>query len=306
MDSVNISIVIPLYNKAQSIVDTLKCVCEQTYQNFEVIVVNDGSTDNSLYNAQKVNDKRIRIISQKNAGVSAARNAGIKAAKYDYIAFLDADDYWEDNYLEKQVKMILDFPDAALWSTAWGYMRCGVKENIKHYPDVGFQGYVVDYWTMKKSTNIFFVSASVYKKEVFGAVGGFDERIKYGEDYDMVFRTLLEYKVAFNSTPLVYYVQDAENRAMNRRQQLEYMLPYYIDKYTTYRKLNDSFRLFFDGFCLSLLYKYVVTNGDSFSSVSDILSYINMDETNWRIKIKLKYPRLSYFIAKFVLCLKRH
>lgn len=300
MDSVNISIVIPLYNKAQSIVDTLKCVCEQTYQNFEVIVVNDGSTDNSLYNAQKVNDKRIRIISQKNAGVSAARNAGIKAAKYDYIAFLDADDYWEDNYLEEQVKMILDFPDASLWSTAWGYMRSGVKENIKHYPDVGFRGYIENYWTMKKGTNIFWVSASIYRKDVFGTVGGFDERIKYGEDYDMVFRTLLEYKAAFNSIPLVYYVQDAENRAMNKKIDLEAFLPFYIDKYDEYRRNNGSFRHYFDEFCMRALPTYLVSK-KYHKQAKMILKKINLSEYAFRLTARVRFP----YLFKLIQCLAK-
>ena len=100
-----ISVIIPLYNKAHTIVNTLNSVFNQTYQNFEVIIVDDGSTDNGIkIILQNYTDERIRIISQKNAGVSAARNKGIDEAKGEWIAFLDADDEWLPNYLEEVKK----------------------------------------------------------------------------------------------------------------------------------------------------------------------------------------------------------
>lgn len=93
------SIIIPLYNKADYIAETLKSVLNQTYCDYEVIVVNDSSTDNSLEVASSFQDERIHIYTKENEGVSAARNYGIMHAKYDYIAFLDADDIWESDYL---------------------------------------------------------------------------------------------------------------------------------------------------------------------------------------------------------------
>lgn len=102
------SIIIPLYNKADYIAETLKSVLNQTYCDYEVIVVNDSSTDNSLEVASSFQDERIHIYTKENEGVSAARNYGIMHAKYDYIAFLDADDIWESDYLECQKKLILN------------------------------------------------------------------------------------------------------------------------------------------------------------------------------------------------------
>ena len=86
-----ISVVIPLYNKEKQIRKTLQSVLTQTFQDFEIVVVNDGSTDNSAIEVEKVKDPRIRLIHQQNAGVSAARNKGIEEARYELIAFLDAD-----------------------------------------------------------------------------------------------------------------------------------------------------------------------------------------------------------------------
>ena len=94
------SIVIPLYNKELSITNTLKSVLNQSYTAFEVVIVNDGSTDNSIEKIKAFKDKRIRIIEQENGGVSSARNRGVKEAKYEWIAFLDADDLWMENKLE--------------------------------------------------------------------------------------------------------------------------------------------------------------------------------------------------------------
>src|SRR5699024_6424946 len=93
------SIVIPLYNKELSITNTLQSVLNQTFTDFEVVIVNDGSTDNSVEKVEAFNDPRIRLIHQANAGVSAARNKGIEEANYDWISFLDADDLWMENHL---------------------------------------------------------------------------------------------------------------------------------------------------------------------------------------------------------------
>lgn len=112
------SIIIPLYNKEQTIVRTLYSVLSQTYHDFEVIIVNDGSNDNSLDNINKnILDSRIKIINQENQGVSAARNRGVEESKHDYIAFLDADDEWLPGYLEKVIEAISLFPNAGMYCT---------------------------------------------------------------------------------------------------------------------------------------------------------------------------------------------
>ena len=105
-----ISVIIPLYNKEKQIAKTLQTVLNQTYQNFEIVIVNDGSTDRSVDEVKKFLNSRIRLINQKNGGVSAARNRGIKEAKGEYLAFLDADDIWQNNYLQTQIDLICKYP----------------------------------------------------------------------------------------------------------------------------------------------------------------------------------------------------
>lgn len=112
------SVIIPLYNKEQTIIRTLYSVLTQTYQGFEIIIVNDGSKDDGLNRInENISDSRIKIINQENQGVSAARNRGVAEAKKDYIAFLDADDEWLPGYLEKVKEAINLFPDAGMYCT---------------------------------------------------------------------------------------------------------------------------------------------------------------------------------------------
>src|SRR5574344_2444204 len=100
-NNIYFSVVIPLYNKATSITSTIQSVLAQSYAYFEIVIIDDGSTDNSVQNVKLIDDRRIRLISKQNGGVSSARNVGIQNAKYDDIAFLDADDYLEPTYLEE-------------------------------------------------------------------------------------------------------------------------------------------------------------------------------------------------------------
>ena len=93
------TVVIPLYNKANYIEKAINSVLNQTFTEFEIIVVNDGSTDESLEKIGHFKDARLKIINQENAGVSTARNNGVKEAKYDYVAFLVADDWWDEHFL---------------------------------------------------------------------------------------------------------------------------------------------------------------------------------------------------------------
>ncbi len=125
------SVVIPLYNKELCIENTIQSVLDQTFRDFEIVVINDGSTDNSENKVSKFSDSRIRLIKQENQGVSAARNRGIIEAKHEWIAFLDGDDLWPPEKLEIFNKYIQDIPDLN-----WGFSGYALQENnvvIKEY-----------------------------------------------------------------------------------------------------------------------------------------------------------------------------
>src|SRR5690606_38009132 len=115
------SVVIPLYNKELSIQNTIHSVLNQTVQDFEIVVVNDGSTDNSVEKVVEIFDARILIINKPNGGVSSDRNMGVEEAKYEWIAFLDGDDLWKVNHLEEIVKMMKLFPSDKVFVNSFEY-----------------------------------------------------------------------------------------------------------------------------------------------------------------------------------------
>ena len=114
-----ISVVIPLFNKASTIGETIESVCLQTCRNIEILVVDDGSTDSGLQVVKKNPDNRIKIISQTNQGQSAARNRGLESALGSYIAFIDGDDRWDKTHLESMLKLSESFPNAGIYATAY-------------------------------------------------------------------------------------------------------------------------------------------------------------------------------------------
>ena len=116
---VKISVVIPVFNKGFILNETLNSVLQQTYTNFEIIITNDGSTDNSLEVLSKFNDSRIHIYSQENKGAAAARNLGIEKSNGEFIAFLDADDYWFPNHLEELIKLSEQFPNCGSYCSRY-------------------------------------------------------------------------------------------------------------------------------------------------------------------------------------------
>ena len=238
------SIVIPLYNKEQSIVFTLQSIFKQTFHEFEVIIIDDGSTDESVNKVRKVFDNRIKICQKANGGVCSARNRGIEEAKFKYIAFLDGDDYWDPDYLSEQKKMIEDFPHAAMWGINFAPVINGKISPLETKLPEDFRGIVENYFSINRHSDLFCSSSVVIRKEAFEVAGIFDTRIKYSEDLDMWYRLILNFPVVFYDKIMVYYQHDAENRAMKKSHQLKYFLPYYVDKYTKYKDKNPVFYRF--------------------------------------------------------------
>ena len=228
------SVIIPLYNKAPYIRKALESVLAQTYTDYELIVVDDGSTDESAsivetmlcevmrlqgYKATRQEDGKAedalpnrliaqlpyRLLKQQNAGVSAARNNGVAQASGEYIAFLDADDWWEPTYLERMAQLIEDYPEAGLYACNYVYYKPGkthVALNIPtgyiNYPKSYYESGAMPVWT----------GATMMPREVFEEMGGFPVGIKLGEDFLLWARIAMQYKVAFLNEPLAWYNND--------------------------------------------------------------------------------------------------
>lgn len=253
-----ISVVIPLYNKQNSIAETIKCVKRQTYTDFECIIVNDGSTDESLKNATDAirGDDRFIILQQKNKGVSAARNFGVTTSKHDYVAFLDADDYWEKEYLEEVVELVHRFPECVLLGVGWRHKNRNTVEMVSKDLDVERKK-VDNFWENRQYT--FWTSATVVRKQAILDTGGFDERVSYGEDIDLWYRLALNYpsSVAFSTRVLSYWMQDSENRLFLSTPSFNRNLVCYIGKYDMNMESNICFRRFLTPIIAWLLFPYL-------------------------------------------------
>lgn len=198
------SIIIPLYNKESSIAETLTTVLNQTYTEFEVIIVDDGSKDRSLSIVQSFSDPRIKVYSKENGGVSHARNYGIERAAYNYVAFLDADDEWDNNYLEEMSKLIASHPECGMYNCAYRRVKSNkIYTETPNIPDGVIENYFKT--TLTLNDMISWTSATIIKKEVFATVGKFPVGMISGEDCYMWSKVANNYPVAFTKKILATY-----------------------------------------------------------------------------------------------------
>ena len=231
------SVVIPLYNKELSITNTVQSVLDQTCQDFEIVIINDGSTDGSIKAVEAINDNRIRLIHQENKGVSAARNHGIKEAKYEWIAFLDGDDLWEPNHLEEITKMMKSYPEEKVFVTSFVYSDN--RPMFKH-PRTTSIFKIENYFKVAMKENLMWTSIVVISKECFKKLGGFNEELNRGEDLELWARLALEYDIVKNSEVTATYRIEAENRS-NLNNDVESMHVYHINLSLTKSYSENSY-----------------------------------------------------------------
>ena len=204
---IRFSVIMPLYNKAAYVEKAIRSVLEQTYTHYELIVVNDGSKDDSAIIAEELlkDVPNARLINQENAGVAVARNNGVEQAKGDYVCFLDADDWWDVSFLQEMQKFIKDYPEAGIWGTNYWYVKKG-KTHIAVPSETGY----INYPKIYAETSVMpLTSISVcIKKDIFNELGGFPKGIKLGEDFLLWSKIALNHKVAFLNKAIAYYNND--------------------------------------------------------------------------------------------------
>jgi glycosyltransferase involved in cell wall biosynthesis len=207
------SVVIPLYNKEATIERALRSVLSQTVQDFEIVVVNDGSTDNGQVIIESITDPRIRLIHQKNQGVSAARNRGVAEATHDLIAFLDADDEWLPEFLETMRRLYLRYPSCGLYATRYLFGT----SNGKRLPAIvrglpaDFVGIINGYFRIAaRSHPPLHSSAVCVRRSVLLQIGGFPVGVISGEDLLTWARIAVRFPLAYCMSCLSIFHQPTE------------------------------------------------------------------------------------------------
>ncbi|MDR7370892.1 glycosyltransferase family 2 protein [Flavobacterium aquidurense] len=237
------SIIIPLYNKENFIENTMQSVLNQSFEDFEVIVINDGSTDKSEEKLLQLKDSRIRYYSKENEGVSVTRNFGIEKAQSNYIAFLDADDFWYPDFLEVIHEVIKVFPDQKVFSGAIEIETS--KKTIPAQYSIHKTGNyeLVNYFKASLKETIIWTSCAVFHKSIFEEIGNFDPKIKSGQDTDLWIRIGLVYPVLFSWKILARYVYD-ENSLSKNSNLLNAKMDF--SKFTELEKTNSDLKYFLD------------------------------------------------------------
>lgn len=210
----SISIVMPLWNKEREVSRAISSVLSQCVRDWELLVVNDGSTDGSRRAAATFHDSRIHIIDQPNSGVSAARNTGISRAAAQYIAFLDADDEWLPDFLDRILALAARYPEAAVFATGVARESAGVRRRVRVLGvETNHCGLVPTYFD---TTGLLTASSVVVRQAAFRAAGVFPLGVPFGEDLDTWLRLAARFPVAFDSHPAAILHCDASNRASHR------------------------------------------------------------------------------------------
>ncbi len=310
------SIIIPLYNKAPYVQKALQSVYNQRYKDFEVIVVNDGSKDNSADEVQKFIEKNtpqnLQLINQENQGVSSTRNNGVKLAKYPYVCFLDADDWWEDTFLLELKKLIEEFPQAGIYGTSYFKVKNGQNISANIGVEEGFEKGIINYYKVYSKTlwmPLTSISVAIPKK-VYDEVGGFKPELKLGEDFDLWVRIALKYPVAFVNKPLAYYNQDVEvqNRAIGKLYSPKTQFAFNTDYLLEYEKQNSDLKHIVDIIRITCLKSYYLDK-EHHQLAKKELQKVNLDKhitkayskylrqpvwvTNWMQKIHYLYKKIK-------------
>jgi glycosyltransferase involved in cell wall biosynthesis len=200
-----VSVIIPTYNSAHFIEDAINGALSQTYPHVEIVVVDDGSTDN-LHEVLKQYEDKLRLIVQENRGLSAARNTGIRSSTGEYLAFLDADDFWKPEKLALQMEVFKRESSVGVVYT--GVMDVDASGAPLQYKECTQRGSILD---QLLENNCLVASASAVKRECFEKVGFFDEQLTASEDWDLWLRIAPYYGIDFVDRPLTCYRLHSQN-----------------------------------------------------------------------------------------------
>jgi len=290
------SVIIPLYNKAPYVAKAIESVLSQTFADYELIIVDDGSKDDSAAIAAHVIEghANCRLVRQENMGVSIARNKGVAASQGDYLCFLDADDWWDSRFLEEMSKLIEEFPEAGICGT--NYMIVNESKHKTRIAEIGVEegfkkGYVNFCQVYAKTMCMPLTSNTVaMPRVVFEEMGGFPKGIKLGEDFMLWIHIALKYKVAFLNKPLAYYNQDvdAKNRGIGKLYEPKDHWFWNVQDLEPYEKTNKDFKQMIDAFRVEGLYPYYISKEYHTAAKQEL------DKVDWEDQPKKKNKKYGF------------
>lgn len=284
------SIIIPYYKKRQYIERCLDSILNQTYIDYEIILVDDGSGDDIAILINTQYKDKVQLIQQENQGVSAARNTGIANAVHQYIAFLDADDSWNNQYLEFVVNVIKHNKNVKIVGTHYSKNK-EILDNKYSYLNYRV---INNYFKNAIINTLFFTSATVIVRSFFQKNSGFNNQLTMGEDLDVWFRVMLsEGEAYYISNTLVYYSDEDDNQATRKIGELNKALVGNVtDLYKNILKIQkrDDFEKFIKQYVFFNLYPYFF-NADTHYNANEIIK-------KYRKKNFIMY--LPYHLPQFV------
>ena len=291
------SVIIPLYNKENYIAATVQSVLNQTFTDFEVIIINDVSTDSSLDVALTFSDKRIRIINhEKNNGLSASRNTGIKNALASYVAFLDADDLWKPQFLEKIYELSINYPEADLFGTKYQEIHPG-NSIIEHTYTIK-TGLINDFFKKELNQHIYCYSSFCVRKKSFAKIGLFNENISVGEDVDFNVRANLVCSLAYCNDVLARITMYSENQITHSKLSGKTIIDH--DYYERENPGNTDLKKYLDFHRYAMAKRYKL-DGDK-KQYKKLVKSISLGNLNYKQIILLYSP---VFVLKAIKKIKR-
>ena len=294
------SIVIPVFNKEKYIKETILSVHNQTYDNYEIIIINDASTDNSLKIIEEViSDNAVIINNKNNLGLSASRNIGFEASSEKYVAFLDGDDVWDKNFLKEINELIINFPKESVFGTYYKenyngkilYPKINVKEKL-----LGTKFVIKNFFEANLRRLIITQSCLVFKKNIFDTVGLYNPEISFAEDIDFYIRCFQNFNLAYSYQ--IYHMQRKmvyKSISNSKTDNLNYPL---LDKYLG---ISDELNRFinFYNYCFCRRKK-------NEGSKKSMIYYRNKIRFRWIGFLKTIVLFLPEFLYTTLLKFKRH
>ncbi len=283
------TVIIPLYNKEKYIENAIKSVLNQTFTDFNLLIINDFSTDKSVKIASKYISDTVEIIHhKKNAGLAAARNSGIKNSNTNYITYLDADDLWKPTFLESIFQLIQNFPEARIFGTNYEEIWDNVIKNPHNGSEilpVDFTGYI-NFFKINVMQGIYNHGSVCFHKEVFEKIGFYNEDIGFSEDLDFNIRANYNFKLAYDNSIQMSYFMQTENQLT--QSSISHKTIPNFDSYENWAKTNSDLKKYLD-FERYVLGKRLKKNNDL--RWKKMIATIDSRNLNWKQNVLLKMPR---------------